>query len=83
MTPHEASLLVRVREAVSTGRALRVRQEARLKPAEMAALVLVPVPTLAAWEAGRRMPTGDAALRYARALHLLEQQVPVAAAEAS
>ncbi len=83
MTPHEAHLLINVREAVATGRALRVRQAARLRPAELAALALVPVPTLHAWEAGRRMPTGPAALRYARALLQLEEQLRLSSAEAS
>lgn len=80
MTPTEATLLVEVRDAVATGRAARVRRDARLRLAEMAELVDVPVPTLAAWESGRRMPTGAAALRYARALtHLVEQLTPAVA----
>jgi DNA-binding transcriptional regulator YiaG len=83
MTPHEAALLIRVREAVATGRALELRRSARLRPAEMADLVLVPVPTLTAWEAGRRMPTGAAAIRYAKALAVLEEQRVAASAAAS
>lgn len=80
MTPHEAALLIEVRDAVATGRALDLRRLARLRPAEMASLVGVPVQTLAAWEAGRRMPTGAAALRYAKALTKLQEHQPAAAA---
>lgn len=74
MKPSDAQLLFRVREAVASGEALRIRQQARLKRQEMAALIEVSARTLEKWEYGTRNPTGEAALRYARTLERLRRQ---------
>lgn len=67
-----AVTLARLRADVASGRAREVRERARLSQAEVAEAVGVTQPTVAAWEAARRMPHGERAARYADLLARLE-----------
>lgn len=68
-----AVTLARLRADVASGRAREVRERSRLSQAEVAEAVGVTQPTVAGWEAGRKMPHGERAARYADLLARLEQ----------
>ena len=63
--------LAKVRSAVRTGTARRVRQAAGITQPEIAADVRVSAAAISRWEAGARTPRGAAALRYLRVLERL------------
>jgi DNA-binding transcriptional regulator YiaG len=63
--------LARVRTAVRTGAARRVRLAAQITQPEIAADVQVSAAAISRWEAGERAPRGAAALRYLRVLERL------------
>lgn len=67
------SKLMEVRAAARSGRARRLREEAGISQAEVAAAVGVTRACVSRWEAGARKPTGSAAQRYARLLELLDR----------
>lgn len=69
----DAVTLARLRADAASGRARKIRERARLSRAEVAAAVGVTQLTVARWEAGRTMPHGDPAARYADLLARLEQ----------
>jgi DNA-binding transcriptional regulator YiaG len=62
--------LARVRELVESGRARKIRRRRQISQGEFARALDVSPSQLSRWEAGERLPRGDAALRY---LDLLEQ----------
>lgn len=68
-----AVALARLRADMASGRARKVREDARLSQAEAAAAVGVLQSRLADWESGRRSPRGDAAVAYAALLGRLEE----------
>ena len=59
----------------SSGGAAAIRQTANLSQSEVAAAVGVSRAAVSRWEAGTRMPRGEAARRYARLLEVLNKQV--------
>lgn len=64
----ETEQIARVRELIATGAARRIREAARLSLAEMAKPCHVTASAVWRWEQGKRMPRGEAALRYAALL---------------
>jgi DNA-binding transcriptional regulator YiaG len=62
------TLLLEARDAAQGGRARRLRQAAGVSQAEIARTVGVDPSCLSRWEAGRRRPGGDAAVRWALVL---------------
>jgi DNA-binding transcriptional regulator YiaG len=68
-TIDDATHLARVRALVRSGAALRIRIDAGLSLAEVAATVGVTTGAISRWERRKRSPHGGPALRY---LELLE-----------
>jgi len=63
--------LAAVREWVRTGRCRQIREHANVSQGEVARAVGVEPATVCRWEAGQRMPQGDAAIRYLEVLEAL------------
>jgi DNA-binding transcriptional regulator YiaG len=72
MTNAHLALLVAAREAVTNGRGVAIRRAAGLSQGELARAAGVSAASVSRWEAGVRLPTGEAALKYARILRVLE-----------
>jgi len=70
-------LLARARRLLKDGGARRIRERAGIKRAVLAAAAGITVPTLARWEAAARVPSGEHAVQYARALAELAELVGV------
>lgn len=70
MTPQDLQALSTMRAALAAGAAERIRRDARLSRAEVAAAVGVSREAVQKWELGDRTPRGAAAIRYA---HLLDR----------
>lgn len=64
--------LIEVRRLVTTGEARRIREAAHIRAAEIARDIGTSQSAVARWEAGERMPTGPAAVRYLRILQNLQ-----------
>lgn len=60
-----------LRERVASGAVRRIREGAGISRTELASTVGVSLGALTKWELRMRVPTGPAALRYARALERL------------
>lgn len=60
--------LARLRSDVLSGRAREIRELAHLSQGELARAIKVSPTAISLWEAGRRLPHGAAALRYAEFL---------------
>lgn len=75
MTPAELALLARTRDHCRTGRAHAIRKANSLTRAEIAGPCNVTAGAVYHWETGRRVPRGEAALRYGRILRDLEKHV--------
>ena len=73
MSTRELLLLSEVREAVRTGRCVEVREAAGLTQGELARALDVAPATVSRWEAGQRLPSGQA-IRYARLLRVLAER---------
>jgi DNA-binding transcriptional regulator YiaG len=69
----EVLALAQLRADLVSGRARAIRERARLTQPELARAVGVSQSAVTQWEAGRRVPRGEAAARYARFLHELDQ----------
>lgn len=69
-----AVLLSEARSKAATGDARRIRERRYLSRAEVAEALGVTESTVFRWESGDRKPRGDAAVRYADFLRLLEGQ---------
>jgi transcriptional regulator with XRE-family HTH domain len=69
----EVLAVARLRADLKSGRARAIREEANLTQPEVARGVGVSQSAIAQWEAGRRVPRGDAAVRYAQFLLDLDQ----------
>ena len=69
------SLLIEARDAVSTGRGVRLRREAAISQSELASAVGVSGSAISRWELGQRLPRADEAAAYARELRRLEREV--------
>ena len=67
----DALALVRVRAAVRSGTARRVRQAAGLTKIEVARSIGTSHACVSRWEAGKRVPQGEPAVRYWRVLQRL------------
>jgi DNA-binding transcriptional regulator YiaG len=63
--------LSRVRAQATSGEAKRIRVAAHLSELDFARVLKVHHTTIGRWERGERLPTGDAALRYAALLDRL------------
>lgn len=64
--------LSRVRDAVLSGRAIELRETARLTQGEIARAIGVSPAAVSRWEAGERSPRGEPARRYGALLDALE-----------
>lgn len=60
------------RHAIASGRLREVRERARLSQSELASAIGVTPACVSRWEAGQRLPRGDAAERLAAELRRLE-----------
>lgn len=65
--------VAQVRADAASGRAREIRERARLSQQEVADALRVHWTTVAHWEAGRRVPRGDVAARYAELLWQLDK----------
>lgn len=74
MKKSELFRLSKLREQVKNGEARRIREAAKVSQSEIARVLGVPPSTISVWEAGKRVPTGASALRYAELLDELEKQ---------
>lgn len=74
--------LVRVRAAVASGEARRLREAARLSLAEVASACGADQSTIWRWEQGKRVPRGELALAYGELLDEL-RDTPSGASENS
>lgn len=74
-----AEQLQALRELTSSGAARDIRVAARLSQSDIARSIDVDASTIARWEAGKRLPRGDAAIAYARLLQRLDRPDPAAA----
>lgn len=70
-----ALLVVEAREASHSGRGATVRTAAGLSRGELARAIGVNQSSISRWESGKRRPSGDAAIRYARMLRVLADRV--------
>ncbi|MGI5436194.1 helix-turn-helix domain-containing protein [Streptomyces shenzhenensis] len=75
VTQTKALRLARVRVAVVTGEAQRLREAACLSISEIAASCGVDQSTVWRWEHGARRPRGDQALRYGELIDSLREQL--------
>ena len=66
--------LARIREWTQSGRAKEIREQANVAQAEIARDIGTTSQTVSRWEAGKKTPTGEAALRYLRLLRALERR---------
>ena len=69
----DAVILARLRADVASGRVRQVRERARLSQPEIAQAIGTSATAVSQWEAGRRLPRGPAALRYAALLAELDK----------
>jgi transcriptional regulator with XRE-family HTH domain len=69
----EVLAVAQLRADVISGRARSIREKAHLTQAEVARAVGVSPSAVAQWEGGRRVPSGDAASRYAEFLWDLDR----------
>ena len=76
-TPTQASLplLMEAREAARTGKGAALREAAGLSQGELARAAKLDESTVSRYESGVRAPRGDAAIRYARVLRRLEENL--------
>jgi DNA-binding transcriptional regulator YiaG len=72
-TISRSAALARVRRLARSGRARAIRVEAGVSQAEVARDVATSQSALSLWERGRRVPTGDASLRWLAVLDELER----------
>lgn len=73
-------LVIEAREAARTGRGAAIREAAGLSRGELARFAGLNDATVSRYESGRRVPRGDAAVRYARILRRLEAVMAARAA---
>ncbi len=78
MTPQDLHALSKMRAALVSGQAERLRRGAGLSRAEVGAAVGVSREAIQKWELGERVPRGAAGLRFARLLARLARQSPAA-----
>lgn len=65
----------RYRDAASSGRYLELRKHFGMTQGQVAEVVGVGVAALGHYETGRRLPTGERALRYGRFMEELERRL--------
>lgn len=75
MNADDLVAVVRLRADVRAGLVREVRERAGLSQAEVANAVGAHRATVTLWEQGRRVPHGQAAVRYAHLLDKLRQEV--------
>lgn len=73
MQMSEIMLLVEAHKKARSGDAKKIRQQAGLTMAQVAAVVGVGESTVSRWEGGSRKPRGEHALKWAALLNELEQ----------
>lgn len=71
MTVKQAIALAEIRRLVKSGEAGQRRRNSPLSGADVARVVGVTPAAVSRWEHGQRLPTGAAALAYAKLLHEL------------
>jgi DNA-binding XRE family transcriptional regulator len=74
------ALLAEAREAAATGSGAKLRQAARLSRAELGRAAQIDEASVWRYEAGKRVPRGESAIRYAKALRRLAEIVEARAA---
>lgn len=80
MNLSKATRLARVKAMAASGEAKRVRTDARLSMRDVAMAVGVDTSTVCKWEAGTRVPRGDAAWRYAELIDGLARRTAASGA---
>lgn len=75
MSPDDLILLAEARMACADGSALALCERANLSQAEMGASVGVSAATVSRWLHGQRVPRGRAAVRWARLLRRLREEI--------
>jgi DNA-binding transcriptional regulator YiaG len=73
LAANDAMVLARLRADVISGRVRQIREQAHLSQPEIAHAIGTSSTAVSQWEAGRRMPRGPAALRYAALLDELDK----------
>lgn len=74
LTTRDLAAIAAVREALLNGDFQRRREESHLSRAEVATLVDASFDAVALWEAGRRIPRTEAALRLGRLYRRLQHE---------
>jgi len=73
MSERDLLLLAEARDLAASGVAARLRKQAHLSQADIAATVGVTTSCISRWESGERRPHGPAAVRWVRLLRRLER----------
>jgi len=76
MKQSDAIMLATAREALASGEAERIREDADLSRSEVGAVCGVDQSTIYRWERGLRVPRGVPALRFAHLLSALRDAQP-------
>lgn len=79
----QAEEIAWVRDAIRSGLARKIRQDAEVPQLWVAADLGLTHTAVSHWECGRRIPHGAVAIRYARLLRRLQRQAQRARARAS
>ena len=72
-TPSDLELISYARRAAANGDARQIREDALLSQSDLARTIGTTPATVSRWEAGKRVPWGDMAVRYARVLTMLKK----------
>jgi transcriptional regulator with XRE-family HTH domain len=75
MLKSELLLTIEGRDAARSGRGQKLREAAGLSRSELADLAGVSRPAISRWESRRRVPRGDNAVAYARALREIAEEL--------
>lgn len=75
LTTRDVDVLIAARNALASGEAIRLREQAGLSQRQVAAHIRVTHVAVGRWERGQRSPRGSAGLRYARFLARLAEQL--------
>ena len=75
LSVEELLLLTEARHLAASGRARHIREAAGVSQGELGAAVGATVAGISKWENGQRRPTGACAIRYARLIRELADQL--------
>ncbi len=75
MSPRHTVLLATARTYSATGQGRSIRIRARLSQRDIARAIGSTEPVICRWETGQRMPSGEAAVKWAELLNQIEEEV--------